>query len=128
MAEIRLAKVKGNERRRLATRHYGAKWYKVTTRGGLPLYGVGGYSLPKGGKPGSWHVWRWSLIMCQSGYHVTQKPHNWVQFHRGTRLFLVDATGFKRSEKDPRKTVCRAIRFRRGIKRNSKEWHQLMRR
>lgn len=128
-------KCRKNEAKILRTR-LGRVWYKTTRRDGTPLYGhyKFRYNLPRGKRPGKWHVHEGCLSMCHSGFHVTQTPKHWQIL--GMRLFKVEATGFDKPyipwyvkhRKPEVKSVCRSIRFVKEIRRGSKTWKKLMRR
>ena len=115
------------ELRQVRTR-WGKTWYKTTTMSGHPFYGRGTYHLPRDGKPGAWHVHHGRLEECVSGFHVTQHPGAWLHGSwLDGRIFIVKATGFAQClETNPSKRVCRAIRFIREVRANTREWYRLV--
>lgn len=119
-------KCRTTEHKECRTR-FGRVWYKVTHPDGTALYKYKfRYHLPKNGRPGKWHIHTFHLFMCSSGFHVTQRPGCWA--NSDSRLFRVEATGFRKGVPSPKKMVCRSMRLVKEIKRGTVLWKKLMRR
>jgi len=56
------------------------KLYKVLKKDGSVIYGRGKWHLPNGKRPGKWMPAVDKLVMCNSGYHLTDAKHliEWI--------------------------------------------------
>ena len=84
-------------------------YYKVLNNGTSPYAGYD-YSeyLPKYGKPGKWLPKVKTLVLCETGYHVTDAEHliDWID---GNQLFEVEVK--MKVLKGDNKTTCQQIRL-----------------
>jgi hypothetical protein len=96
-----------------------SKYYKVLNGNKACSGGSFEYSLPAlvNGKwqAGEWHEHTGELRLCNSGFHVTQKPFDWVS-DKGYDVYECEIAGeCTRYDKESEKLACSKIRLLRKL-------------
>lgn len=133
---------------KVVSKRFGDRWYKVIRGNGFATCALRFrfHSLPRGKRPSKWYQipQEQSLVMCRTGFHVTQLPRAWCYYRlqsstrvRRDRIYRVEVAGAPkrvpnawyagtRSNRNPKKIVVRAMRLLYEVKADSKEFKNIM--
>jgi hypothetical protein len=88
------------------------KLYKILVNGKSCHGGDFKWSLPQNGKPGKWHKHKGVLVMCDKGFHLTNKPFEWYEMD--CECYEAEIKGTAEWKDD--KCVCSKVRLIKKVK------------
>ncbi len=69
-------------------------YFKVLTADGRGSYNRSfRYSMPVGNKPGKWHHLHGVPVLCNHGFHVTERPKFWSRLYGAPLITIAEVRG-----------------------------------